>query len=129
MGDLVSYDHLASMLEVPAAALLGAIDELENAHVLVDVAGTLRFSNRMLRRAVMEHVPRAARQPLRRQAIDVLLAAGQSPLEPARDFAADAATGDRAAIATLTAAMRRPRGVAPRDGATDRLTRTRPEHH
>jgi DNA-binding CsgD family transcriptional regulator len=107
IGDFVSYDHLASMLEVPATALLGTIDELENAHLLVDVAGTMRFSNRMLRRAVTENVPRAARQPLRRQAIDVLLAAGQSPLELARDFAANAATGDRAAIATLTAAMRR----------------------
>ena len=129
MGDFVSYDQLASMLEVPAAALLGAIHELENAHVLVDVDGTLRFSNRMLRRAIMESVPprcppAAATAGHRRAARGWAVSTRTGPgvrrrrgnRGPSRDRDADRRDA-------------RSRRIASRDGAADRLTCTRPEHN
>ena len=129
MGDFVSYDHLATMLEVPAAALLGAIHELENAHVLVDVDGTLRFSSTMLRHAITENVPPRRppafatpghRRPACGRAVSTRAGRGVCRRRNDRGPNRGRNTDRRDAQS---------RGVTPSDGVTDRLTRTRPEHH
>jgi hypothetical protein len=51
-------------------------------------------------------VSATVRHALQRQAIDVLLKAGMSPIEPAKRLATCAAVGDDVAVSTLIAAAR-----------------------
>ena len=106
LGRTVSFDHVAAMLDVAPASLLGPVEELLLADVLVDTGRSLGFHNDLIRQAVIDTVPTSVRHALHRQAIDVLLEAGVSPLEPAAHFATSAQAGDRAAISTLIAASR-----------------------
>ena len=101
LGSTVSFEHVAAMLETPPASLLAPMEELIAADLLEHANGALRFPHEALRHAVSENLPRSARQALCRQAIDLLLAAGCSPLEPAVDLAASAEAGDRVAVAAL----------------------------
>ena len=76
LGTTVSFDHVASMLDLAPAALLGPIEELVNAELLVYAGCELAFPNDLLRFAVIETIPPTARHSLQRQAIGVLLEAG-----------------------------------------------------
>jgi DNA-binding CsgD family transcriptional regulator len=106
VGSTFSFDHIAAMLEVPPSALLGPVEELIHAGVLVDDGSSVQFPDEAVRHAVRETLPRSARPALQRQAVDVLVSAGASPAEPAADVAAAAEAGDRRAITTLHAAAR-----------------------
>lgn len=106
LGQAFAFDHVAAMLEVSAASLLGPLEELVHAGLLADAGTRLAFPDPCVRQAVIETVPRSARPALQRQAIDVLVEAGASPVEPAAHLARNAQTGDRAAIATLFTASR-----------------------
>jgi DNA-binding CsgD family transcriptional regulator len=104
LGTTFSFDHLAAMLEVPPAALLEPIEELVRAEVIADVETHLAFHNDLLREAASGTVSATVRHALQRQAIDVLLNAGVSPIEPAKQLAASSEVGDRLAVTSLLAA-------------------------
>ncbi len=106
LGPTFSFDHLATMLDVPPAALLAPVEELVRAEVLADEGTHFAFHNNLLREAASGILSPTVRHALRRQAIDVLLMAGMSPIEPARRLAACAEVGDRVAVSTLIAAAR-----------------------
>jgi DNA-binding CsgD family transcriptional regulator len=69
--------------------------------MLVESRDRLAFRHDVTREAVRESVPVSARRALDRQAADVLLAAGATPLEVAAQLAASAEPGDQQAISTL----------------------------
>jgi DNA-binding CsgD family transcriptional regulator len=106
LGHTCAFDHMAAMLDVAPATLLGPVEELVLADVLVEDGTKLAFSNDVIREAVIDTVPEPARHALRRQAIEVLVEAGASPVEPAARLATSAEVGDRGAISTLYAASR-----------------------
>ena len=106
LGKTVAFDHVAAMLDVSPGALLAPVEELVVSEVLVDAGEMLGFRNELIRDAVIETIPLPARHALQRQAIDVLVEAGMSPIEPATCLATSSQPGDRAAIASLTAASR-----------------------
>ncbi len=122
LGRSLAFDHLAGMLGAPATAVLEPVGELIRAEILTDDDGKLQFPHDLIREAVGACVPRAAREALARQAAEVLLASGATPLEVATRLSASARPGDRAAARTLGAAAQ---AVAPTDplGASE-LTRT-----
>ncbi len=104
LGTPVSLGHLAAMLAVPAASLLAPIEELIHADVLDDDGRSLAFRGELVRRAFTEQVAPSVSRALRLQAIEVLLDAGASPIEPARELVAMGRPNDRAAVATLASA-------------------------
>jgi DNA-binding CsgD family transcriptional regulator len=106
LGATASFDQLATMLEVTPASLLGTVEELVRAELLVDGERRLRFNSDLIRQAVVETVPREVRRALQRQAVGVLVDFGASPVEPATDLASDADVGDRTAISTLIVASK-----------------------
>ena len=106
LGPSVSFEHVAAMLDVSPTSLLGPLEELVRAELLSDDGASLRFRDDLLRKTVVETLPGSALPALQRQAIEVLLAAGASPVEPATGLADNARTGDRSAISTLLAVSR-----------------------
>ena len=106
LGTTFSYDHLAVMLDVPPAALLEPVEELVQAEILADVGTHFAFENDLLWEEASDLVSPTVRRALQRQAVDVLVKAGISPIEPAKRLAAHAEPGDRVAISTLIAAAR-----------------------
>jgi DNA-binding CsgD family transcriptional regulator len=104
LGEAASFEHAATMLQVAPASLLEPVEELVLARVLTHGTHNVGFANELTRLAVIDTVPWSGRAALRRDAIEVLLAAGASPAEPALDLARTAKAGDRAAAATLVAA-------------------------
>jgi DNA-binding CsgD family transcriptional regulator len=101
LGRSFRFDDLANMLATPPAALLGALEELTQAEILTDTGDRINFRHDIVRQAVLDSVPVAARRALDRQAAAILLAAGALPLEIASRIAAGAEPGDAVAIATL----------------------------
>ena len=96
-----SFGDLARTLGWQASSLLGPVDELLRANVLVESDEQLRFWHDITREAVRASVPGSARRALDRQAAEVLLEAGALPVEVAPQLAASAEPGDELAIATL----------------------------
>jgi DNA-binding CsgD family transcriptional regulator len=101
LGRRFSFADLANMLDRPAATLLGPVEELVDSGMLVESDERLAFSHDVTREAVRESVPVSARRALDRQAADVLLAAGATPVEVAAQIAASAEPGDERAISIL----------------------------
>jgi DNA-binding CsgD family transcriptional regulator len=101
LGRTFSLDALARMLDRPPSPLLAPIEELIESGVLIESDERFAFGHDITRDAVRASVPVSARRALDRQAADVLLAAGASPVEVATQLAASAEAGDEAAIATL----------------------------
>jgi DNA-binding CsgD family transcriptional regulator len=89
------------MLDRPPATLLGPVEELIDGGMLVESGDRLAFRHDVIREAVRESVPVSARRALDRQAADVLLAAGATPVEVAAQIAASAEPGDEQAITIL----------------------------
>ena len=96
-----SFGDLARTVGLQASSLLGPVDELLRANVLVESNERLRFWHDITREAVRASVPASARRALDRQAAEVLLEAGALPVEVASQLAASAEPGDELAIATL----------------------------
>ena len=69
--------------------------------VVIERDEQLAFRHDIIRDAVRASVPASARRALDRQAADVLLAAGATPVEVATQLAASAEPGDELAITTL----------------------------
>jgi len=101
LGRRFSFDELATMLSQPPSALLSPVEELIDCSVLVESDDRLAFRHDITRDAVRASVPVSARRSLDRQAADVLLAAGATPVEVATQLATSAEPGDEVAIATL----------------------------
>jgi DNA-binding CsgD family transcriptional regulator len=104
VGRAVSFEHVASMLELSPATLLAPMDELTSAGVVVHDQHNITFVNELTRRAIVELVPTPARTALQRQAVGVLIDAGASPAEPAFSLAGSARAGDRSVSSTLRSA-------------------------
>ena len=101
LGRRFSFSDLAKMLDQPPAALLGPVDELIASGMLVESGDRLAFRHDITRDAVRDSVPVSARQALDRQAADVLLARGATPVEVATQLAASAEPGDEEAVSIL----------------------------
>jgi DNA-binding CsgD family transcriptional regulator len=101
LGRSFSVSALSTMLSTSASSLLDPLDELSRADLLIEAGTQLRFCHEMTREAVRRNVPASARRALDRQAVDVMLAEGASPVEVAAQLAECAEAGDDAAITTL----------------------------
>jgi DNA-binding CsgD family transcriptional regulator len=101
LGRRLSFADLAQMLDRPPATLLAPVEELIDCGMLVESGDHLAFRHDVIREAVRESVPVSARRALDRQAADVLLAAGATPVEVAAQIAATAEPGDEQAISIL----------------------------
>jgi DNA-binding CsgD family transcriptional regulator len=101
LGRRFSFADLANMLDRPPAPLLTPVEELIDGGMLVESGDHLAFRHDVTREAVRESVPVSARRALDRQAADVLLAAGATPVEVAAQIAASAGPGDEQAIRIL----------------------------
>jgi DNA-binding CsgD family transcriptional regulator len=121
LGRVFRFDDLATILGSEPAALLEPVEELIRAEILAESGENLGFRHDIIRQAVLDSVPAAARRALDRQAAGVLLAAGAVPLEIATRLAASAEPGDEVAIATLHEAAQ---VLAPTDpGMASEFTR------
>jgi hypothetical protein len=121
LGQEFRFDDLATMLGSEPAALLEPVEDLVRAEIVAESGEHLRFRHDIIRQAVLDSVPAAARRALDRQAAGILLAAGAVPLEIATRLAASAGPGDQVAIATLHEAAR---ALAPTDpGMASEFTR------
>jgi predicted ATPase len=101
------FVDLATMLGQPPVELLSPIDELITGQILVEIDDRLAFRHDILRDAARASVPASARRALDRQAADVLLAAGATPVEVATQLAVSADPGDDVAIDILRRAVER----------------------
>jgi DNA-binding CsgD family transcriptional regulator len=101
LGRRFSFADLATMLDQQPSALLSPVEELVRFGVVIERDGKLAFRHDIIRDAVRASVPASARRALDRQAADVLLAAGATPVEVAKQLAASAEQGDELAIKTL----------------------------
>ena len=101
LGRRFSFADLAIMLDRPPATLLAPVEELIDGGMLVESDDRLAFRHDVTREAVRESVPVSARRALDRQAADVLLAAGATPVEVAAQVAVSAERGDEQAISLL----------------------------
>jgi DNA-binding CsgD family transcriptional regulator len=106
LGQRFSVGQLAAMLDSRPALLLQPVDDLLGADLFAEDDEDLTFRHALIREAVLDTLPASIRRALQRQAVDVLLASGTSPLEVAPQLAASAEPGDSAAIATLYRAVR-----------------------
>jgi len=101
LGRRFSFADLAKMLDQPPAMLLAPVEELIDCGMLVESSDQLAFRHDVTREAVRESIPVSARRALDRQAADVLLAAGATPVEVAGQIAASAEPADERAISIL----------------------------
>ena len=101
LGRRFPPDLLAAVLDRPAPALLGPVQEVLDAGLLHDDGEQLAFGHDLIRETVAAGMPRAFSRTLRRHAVDVLLARGASTVQVAAMLADSAAPGDAAAVAAL----------------------------
>jgi DNA-binding CsgD family transcriptional regulator/DNA-binding Lrp family transcriptional regulator len=104
LGRTFSVSELAEMLAVPAASLLGPVEQLVEAGIVQESGAQLCFRHDLVREAVRGACAPSTRRALDRQAADVMLARGALPVDVAIQLAASAAPGDEVAITTLQAA-------------------------
>jgi DNA-binding CsgD family transcriptional regulator len=104
LGRTFSISELAEMLALPAASLLGSVEQLIDAGIVQERGDQLSFRHDLVREAVRGASAPSTRRALDRQAADVMLARGALPVEVAIQLAASAAPGDEVAITTLLAA-------------------------
>ena len=101
LGRTFSFSELTAMLDVSAAELMSASDELIRAGILREHGERLAFQHDLTRDGVRAVTGRSARRALDRQAAAVLLARGALAVEVAAQLAASAEPGDAAAVVTL----------------------------
>lgn len=106
LGRRFTFGVMAAMVGASPASLLDPVDQLIRADILVDEGDVLAFRHDILREAVLDSMPSAARTALERQAASALLAAGLPPAEVAEQLAASAQPGDSEAIDILLAAAK-----------------------
>ena len=101
LGVDFSATDLAAMIGVSPAQLVGPVEELLAANLLIERDESLTFTHELTREAVRGSLPQPVRRAIDRQAADVLLAAGALPVEVAIQLAESAPPGDDVAISTL----------------------------
>ena len=102
LGRRFSFTDLAKHARpAPGDSCSAPVEELIESGMLVESGDRLAFRHDVTREAVRESVPVSARRALDRQAADVLLAAGATPVEVAAQIAASAEPGDEQAISIL----------------------------
>jgi DNA-binding CsgD family transcriptional regulator len=101
LGRRFTFVDLANLLDRTPATLLAPVEELIECGMLVESGERLAFRHDVTREAVRESVPVSARRALDRQAGDVLLTAGATPVEVAAQIASSAEFGDEHAISIL----------------------------
>ncbi|WP_127504761.1 ATP-binding protein [Actinoplanes solisilvae] len=99
-------DHLAGLTDSHATELIEPLDEAIRAGLLAVDGARLRFQPELLRHATRETMPVSLRRALDREAAEVLLRAGENPVEVAAGVAETAEVGDRPAASVLRAAAR-----------------------
>src|SRR5690349_4168605 len=104
LGRPFAISELAEMLPLPAASLLGSVEQLIDAGIVQERGDQLSFQHDLVREAVRGACAPSTRRALDRQAADVMLASGALPVEVAIQLAASAAPGDEVAITTLLTA-------------------------
>jgi DNA-binding CsgD family transcriptional regulator/tetratricopeptide (TPR) repeat protein len=116
LGRRFKVSILGLMLTAVPATLLGPIQELLGAGLLIDEGIALAFMHDLIREAVLDTVPPSSRRTIERQAVDTLLASGAPPAAVARQLADSAVPGDAEAVALLHRAAHAVGAVDP-DGA------------
>ena len=101
LGRQFSVDELAQMAALPVTEVLDPVSELVQADIFIETADRLAFAHDLIREAVRAGSPVPVRRAIDRQAADVLLALGATPVEVAAQLADCAEPGDEAAIGTL----------------------------
>jgi DNA-binding CsgD family transcriptional regulator len=101
LGRRFSVDELAQMAGMPITELLDPVSELVQADIFIESADRLAFAHDLIREAVRASSPVPVRRAIDRQAADVLLAWGATPVEVAQQLADCTEPGDDAAIGTL----------------------------
>ncbi len=131
LGRAFTFDELARTLGKPPSDLLGPIEELLEANLLVERGETLAFWHDITREAVRASVPVTARRALDRQAAGALLEGGALPVEVAAQLAASAEFGDELAITMLFDAAKASIVNDPGSSATfgQRALEIAPSHH
>lgn len=112
LGSEFHVTDLCTVLERPASELLPLIAEARDAGVLVEATDRLAFRHELVRDAVYEDVPLAARKALHLQAGRALAEAGAAAVKVATQLALGAERGDEDAISWLRRAAA---DVFPRD--------------
>jgi DNA-binding CsgD family transcriptional regulator len=100
LGRSFRLEDAATMLGTSAGALLPAVDEAQDAGVIIATADALTFRHELVRQAVLETVPLPVRQALDRQIGEDLLAGG-SAASGAGHLLSGARRGDAGALAGL----------------------------
>lgn len=113
MGRRSAFECLVLMMESSPSELLVPLEELLACNVLVQRGDELEFRHDLIREAVLETLPVAARHALQRQSADVLLASGAPPVEVALQVAASSKPGDQRAIGILREAADQLRASDP----------------
>lgn len=101
LGRRFTVRDLAGMAGVQVADLVEPIRELIDADIFIESGDQLSFGHDLIREGAAASSPSAVRRALDRQAVDVLLAHGELPVDVAQQLADSAEAGDEAAIATL----------------------------
>jgi DNA-binding NarL/FixJ family response regulator len=113
LGRRFSADELAALTGTAPAALGGALREALDAGLVVEDGDRMRFRHDLLREAVDATLPRTVRHSLRRQAFDVMMAAGAPPADLAELVMDVARPGDTRAITVLRRAAAETGRVSP----------------
>lgn len=116
LGSPFVLDDLAVVLAKPASQLLGALDEPMRARLIVMAGDQLEFRHDLLRDAVYQDLPAAARAALHVQAARRLAAAGRGVAQVATHFQLGAAPGDAEAVHWLLRAAREAVSRSPQVG-------------
>jgi DNA-binding CsgD family transcriptional regulator len=131
LGRQFAFADVAEMLDRPPSSLLTPLRELIGAGLVAEQGSTLSFQHDLIREAVRATVPASAAQALDRQAVDILLARGASPVDVALQLATSAQPADEVAIETLLKAAQ---ALAQTDPAAavelgKRALELAPHHH
>ncbi|WAJ43717.1 LuxR C-terminal-related transcriptional regulator [Mycobacterium sp. Aquia_216] len=101
LGRSFSVDELASLMDLPAAAVIEPVREALAAGLIVDHGDRLGFRHDLIREATEAELPSALKRSLQRRALDVLLEHGAPAADAATLVMEVARPGDRPAIDLL----------------------------
>ena len=105
LGSRFSFELLTAMLERPATAIIGPLEEAMAADLLTEADDRLAFRHDLLHEAVLATLPEPLRRGLHAQAATVLRELDAGPVAVAHHLAVSAEVGDAAAIAALQEAV------------------------
>jgi DNA-binding CsgD family transcriptional regulator len=117
LGPAFRLQDAAEMLGETPAMLLPAVEEAMDAAIITAAEHTFTFRHQLLRRAVVEMIPRPASKALHRQYGEILLTRGESAVRAASHLLQAAHPGDPASLAGLDEAAARTLRPAPQTAA------------